>query len=928
MSMSLSPEKLEKLLRNGDAATIGTFFATATESDRRAVASQVVAWCERLNLNWRAQFNEKAKVEVKRTGAISNWHDLMPAANTAALACASLAEIKSIDRAGFVPVELAPTILADRRPPWINEYAELLCGGELRTWGGNWKQVRALVKARICKPPKHDHYVLEALNGIWPRHEQGKPQPRLSDLLPQERDWLESDFWRLFEVDGNGEVSLANCEKYCKSKQTWTEALVELSQQGVLPRERLLDASLAALSRDFIQFRAGWFSRFHEALQPTPAERVARADVYLRLLASSIPPTVAFALDAVAEADKVQPLPAAKLASALQPVLNARGKAVVKTALKLLDAAAKREHDQKPAMCNAVLSAFLSETPDVQKSVFDFLDRHGDKQDAVLRAKLEECAGAVAASLKSRLASWLGDSAASTKRQSVVVADRVATKALSRVDPARAITPINDLGDLIHAASTMLEEPADPNEIERVLDGISRLCDQRPDDFEKRTGPLRKRALQKREKSEKSWSWRPAIERGLAMVVLTWLESKDEFTESPEALGHGKNQYAFIFHRLKAISQQIQTRRAMPLLSAPTHRGGWIEPRDLVKRWLIWQKSGLEMDSHEQVLALLRMAPEGRDKALPAAKDIAGESGQEVRLALGEKIKTGNHAALWLAAWRSRQPFGDLPEFESKHPRLGPDAGVGARYEWQAQGERRHHEKLSWTSLELEVWAEPKCPKKLGSDLLPVLFHGTWETGEEGEKYLMRWATQLWPANREATFARGCDRLEISVDYADVNDREYCAYVEPLAEPHTELRPMACLALALSLAAQDNALRGHAQDGLIAAINEGRMNVEELGHTMSRLLETGINKFARWAKVLRGVARISPEHTRVAAELITRSLRGDPSKAPRDISALLELLFELLSETDSNLKDQQAQDYIAGLKAGGKTAKLVKQLNR
>jgi hypothetical protein len=332
------------------------------------------------------------------------------------------------------------------------------------------------------------------------------------------------------------------------------------------------------------------------------------------------------------------------------------------------------------------------------------------------------------------------------------------------------------------------------------------------------------------------------------------------------------------------------------------------------------------MDSHEQVLALLRMAPEGRDKALPAAQEIAGESGLAVKLALGETVKTGKTTALWLAAWRSRQPFGDLPEFESKHPRLGPDAGVGARFEWQARGERRQHQTMSWTSLELEVRTEPKPPRKVASDLLPVLFHCAWETNEENEKYLMRWATQLWPANREAMFARGCNRLEISVDYADVSDREYCAYVEPLAEPYTELRPMACLALALSLAAQDNALRGHAQDGLIAAISEGRLNVDALGETMSRLLATGINKFARWAKALRDVARISPEHTRASAALITRALRGDASKAPRDISALLELLHELLSEMDTKLTDVPAREHLSGLTAGGKTGKLTKQL--
>jgi hypothetical protein len=55
-------------------------------------------------------------------------------------------------------------------------------------------------------------------------------------------------------------------------------------------------------------------------------------------------------------------------------------------------------------------------------------------------------------------------------------------------------------------------------------------------------------------------------------------------------------------------------------------------------------------------------------------------------------------------------------------------------------------------------------------------------------------------------------------------------------------------------------------------------------------------------------------------------LRGDPAKAPRDIHALLELLVELLAETGGSLDDVGARTYLQGLKSGGRTAKLVKQL--
>jgi hypothetical protein len=364
----------------------------------------------------------------------------------------------------------------------------------------------------------------------------------------------------------------------------------------------------------------------------------------------------------------------------------------------------------------------------------------------------------------------------------------------------------------------------------------------------------------------------------------------------------------------------------LPLLSAPTHIGGWIEPKALVERWVAWQKSKARMDSLEQVLALLRMAPERRREVLPTARTIDGEPGRALRFALGEDQKTGKETALWLAAWRSRQPYGDVPEFEAKHPRLGPDAGVGARYVWAATGERREYGDVAWTNLNLSLEIKPACPKKIAGDLLPVLFHGFWQTSEEGEQHLMRWAAHLWPANREAMFARGAERLEASIGYADVNDREYCAYVEPLCEPHTEFRPMACLALALCLAAEDNALRGQGQEALIAAVPEGRVNVEELGSAMARLLDTGVNKLARWAKALREVSRISSDHARVTADVIARMLHEDPTKAPRDIGALLELLFELLSETGSKLNDARTRTYLAGLTAGGKTKKLVKQL--
>lgn len=935
--MPLNSAKLETILHAPNPAAAAKFFRGASEADRKQLAPAVKAWSQRLDRNWRAQFDSKAAAQVQSEGAIADWLELMPVANLAALACLELKSIKSLHFANRPTPALVAEVLQDRRPDWLDEYAAHACGEDVHRWThGNWQLVRQLVRDGLCRPPMLDTYVLGAINGIKPpfnlvddlrRRDAGLPplpQPELVNLLLAERDWLDSAFWRLFEIDGTSEVSLANGEKYSKG-ESWTTAIVELSRRGILSRERLLDASLAALNRDFIQFRAGWFSRFHEALSPTVEERETRLPVYFQLLGSSIPPTVTFALKAIQTLDKAKPIPGAQLAKHLESSLSARSKTAVTGALQLLDRAARREKEFVGTAARLATLALLHESPDIQEKAFDLLEKHGRTTDAELRAKVADLAGHVTPSLRKRLTPWMGETPVPTAKSKEKSLATIAPPP-SRLDPSRALQPITDLNELILSASAMMESPDDPMEIERVLDGISRLGAERPAGFDKLTGPLRKRALKKRDDKQGTWPIHPELTRALAMLLLTWIDGHNGFTEDTTKLGCGQNQFSFLFRRLKALGDSVQQRASLPLLSMPTHAGGWIDPATLVNRWFAWQKAGLEPDIHEQVLALLRLAPENRQAALSNAEGVSGESGRALCFALGAAARTGKNAPLWLAAWRSRQPQGDLPEFDKVHPKLGPDAGEAARYEWQAKAKHQELGGSTYTSLELHLDRQPKRPEPVGDALLPVLMQGEWLSSVDDKKPLLRWAATLWPGQREAIFAQGMKLLAWAVNYADAHDRDTCAYLEPLAEPHTEMREMATLALALGMAAEDAALRGQAQEGLIAAIQDGRLDLPALAETMSKLLATGINKFARWAKTLREAARVSPWHTEQVAKLLTQSLRGDAARTPRDIHAILELLVELLAETGTSLTEPLTRQYVQGINAGGRTAKLAKKL--
>ena len=71
------------------------------------------------------------------------------------------------------------------------------------------------------------------------------------EVLRRNPDLLVEDVWRVFEVEGGGENSLAAYDKYSSAENRWRTALVELGNDGSLDRERLLDASLDALQRGF-----------------------------------------------------------------------------------------------------------------------------------------------------------------------------------------------------------------------------------------------------------------------------------------------------------------------------------------------------------------------------------------------------------------------------------------------------------------------------------------------------------------------------------------------------------------------------------------------------------------------------------------------------------------------------------------------------
>jgi Family of unknown function (DUF6493) len=503
-----------------DDGAVAAALAGVSEAERRLAAPAVVAARREAFEAWRGSLDRALGERWLRAGL-------------ALLGCGTPAELRAA-RVWLPGWGAGIGILAERRPPWLRDW--LARELEDSRDGSVWPGARALAQRGVVEPLLTDAAVAAMAMALARRR---RP---VADELREAPDLLEEAVWRLFEVEGGEVGSLARADKYSPPEHGWRAGLLELAAEGRLDRQRLLDASLAALQRDFPAFRAQWFSRFHEDLKPTRQERNAHAAAYLRLLASPAEATVSFAVRALTNAD---PEPAA-LASAIPAALASERKGTVLGALGLLQRAG--------GYGEVALGALQHPSSEVQARALDLLEAAPPPRDALL-----EYGEVVAPQVRDRWAALAGVPAAPAGL--VAAAPRGAPPARAPDPPPERLTPPGDAHELAALLTRLLEqERPDPDELDLALDGVARLCGGR----EPLDGPLKPLLPRAR---------RLAGERRVAaLVLLAWADG----VPMPPAAGF-TTAAELQWSRAAEVAACAAAGRPCALLATPTHRGGRID---------------------------------------------------------------------------------------------------------------------------------------------------------------------------------------------------------------------------------------------------------------------------------------------------------------------------------------------------------------
>ena len=808
----MRPDPLLEAARSGDVVAVTAVLHGLSEAERRRLAPHAMKFFRGVR---EAYIH---KVTGTRWEYGGDPQAVLDASRLLVFATVTPSELRKVGSWGVPSDEVALQVLKDRRAV-ASALVDAIAEMPLTRWVSRFHLMRSAVSSGIVQPPASDGYILAMVNGL------AGNKGGVLDALRADPGLLEHDVWRLFEVEGAGDTSLAAHDKYTPEAAGWARALKTLSEQGNLSRTRLLRASLAALGRDFAPFRAGWFSRFHELLSPTREERQGLESEYVTLLASPVPATVSFAVRALLAGGGVSEANVDRLA----PALMSGATSTVNGAIKLLP-----KSDRGAAIAAAALP---HATRDGQEALRAFINRTSAGH---------------------------------------------APEVTAHANPARRATPalpalkarVESLPDLIELLVALVEHVDDAHDIERALDGVSRLCD-REESTLRRLEAVSRRAVRLLS-SERAFAGE-SPRADIAGLVTAWATGR--VPPVPRVPGHGANPFqlarrdvpgprksvlGFLSSRVLEIASRAARGDRAPILSLPTRHGGAIDPEALQAR--------------RTELSPARVIPGPADATQAALRAGEIKARATVRFVFESQTAT------------TFQLIADPPVDDGL-----PGLFIGAI-------------------------------SAFGSNALAD-YCGVGRSGIGGLPEAVRWVGTVWPANRELFYAKGAAELGRNVDWWQAMWHVRC-FLQPLLLPGDPIGEMGTLLLAIGLGAKEPGEHALATDVFIRAVDEHRLDASRLGETLGKLYDHRVVKGSRLANALTDGGRISPGHGDAAATALERALAEMHGPPPADLHAVLTALADALAIAGRLVSDPDALAYLAGIEGAGKAAAQARKLVR
>ena len=677
-----------------------------------------------------------------------------------------------------------------------------------------WAVLRSLIRDGQCDKPAGQNYT-----GLMLRALRAVDSPDAADALRADPAALADDVWLPFDPAFDWRYA---------DLDAWLSAMTTLAADGTISRDRLIDETLSALGREADPGVAKRLMTFHDRqLVPTPDELAARRDVYLRWLESDRDAMIGFALGNLVRLDRKRPVDGRLLLDRLSSAVAVPARTHAKRATELVGRVLAREPELRTDGRDLLRVALAHPAVEVQQTAVELCQRHGLDVPPELVASLDPGL---------RLA-FQGEPASEVAAVDVPP-PRLDPAVVPRLLSANAITPVGDIEELLALAAVLLERRDDPDDLERFADGLSRLC---AEDVPKG----RRTALLRRTKPKAR-----RVDAYVEPMIHAWL-----------APDHGRPGVGWagptdaLGRRLTALMMRARERRPDTLLSAPTHRGGFLDPAVLLARL----DQAPTVEDNDLAQALLRL-PRSDVRTASVLRSVTDRWPETEMPASHDSVRV-------IAA----------PDSVTAEPRPDGHAVHGMSYEPGA----------------------PASPARL-----LMSWEGDFALAAAAGLTVQRWLSLVWPDRPELYFRFVLGSVWDAHHNVIRSDRLDAALLTML-HPDEPLGPEAVRLLAIGLqAGRDSGLL--ATDVVIDAIATRRLPAAPLGRDLAASLAWPTAALHRLPRTLGAVATAGALHAH-ELQLMLESMLGALETRPPQLVGLVDLLRRVAQEANARVTDPAAR---------------------
>lgn len=844
------------------------------------------------------------------------------------------------------------------RPPWLSDYINKAAGDENSFYLG-YDEVMELEARSILQPSK------ELIARTLPRFifEYVKSSEYRFDYKPEKllihEATLREHIWYIFEVDTtihHIQGSVLFEEKEGTQDVGWVKAFIDLSNEGKIDRQRVLQESLLAANRNFNKNLSGWFIGLFDKLEPLAKELLPLQQDLFSVLASPHSKVVSSSLRQIKKIGKEKEFNAVAFLDTAPMLLSTETKTILQLALQLLEKLAQ----QKPELTNRIAQlsaqAFLHQDEGIQTRAAKIIDKFSDKTDPELIATLQPYQQSMMQAAVRILDFLPANNAEQSLNEHAAQEMEQAPEEKWQVLPA--VESMDDLVflasqafdnnesqhiDLLPAALINWQHQIRGENIDRLEPALQRAIKLTSGDFRSSQGFLDHMLaiffIDYCIHLVHTW---PGESRALKELFGKYDEREGNQIRSWLAIAPGKSYlqnwskrgddpfYTAYKNFLLEALQKLKKGDSLPLLSTPTHEPAWVSPQALVERILKYQEAGQQPATMDFQIALSRCHPAlYEEQAGSLIAQLAGEIKELVLYRLQQRRELPISTAypdFWLTALLSQTTKVFHPVMEQWGYAETDFYRWAGRTSWQTVDEEYTAEEFDYNKgkyfavtrrhkiLKLDQYGtarkEAKGLSKLINKLLPekkeppAPFFKYWQikslyfTNEGND---MRRMLLLAPANPEAFLLPVLQQVMKHTDFAGEADKRMAiALLQTLHGLEVHYTETGHLFIGTAMLMNDKTAAALAAELWINGITHHKLDPAQMGRVIGHHQRIEFAPMQRLSNlILQQMFRLSAVHNRALQIMLENMFIQLPPQPVKNLKKLLEIYGELLALNSS-----------------------------